>query len=253
MASIFERLDAWIIAVVLAAAMVTAWRIGWLRGRKQPTETDPPGAKAADASLALLGLLLAFTFSMSLTKHDERRMMVLTEANAIGDFYTCATLLKDPSRQRLQTVIRDYVQYKLDTTHEGLERGPGFEAAVQRDQDAQARMTESVSQALADGTPIAVPLTNTLNNVTSSHAARILAVHDRLPWSIVVLLFLAAVVALLLMGEQQGATRKPNFISTASLILVVTLVVYVTLDLNQPSKGLITVSQEPMERLLATM
>jgi hypothetical protein len=33
----------------------------------------------------------------------------------------------------------------------------------------------------------------------------------------------------------------------------VTLVTYVTLDLNQPDIGIITVSQEPFERLLQSM
>jgi hypothetical protein len=35
--------------------------------------------------------------------------------------------------------------------------------------------------------------------------------------------------------------------------VLVALVVYVTLDLNQPRRGLITINQEPLERLLTTM
>jgi hypothetical protein len=34
---------------------------------------------------------------------------------------------------------------------------------------------------------------------------------------------------------------------------MVTLVIYVTLDLNQPQRGTITVSQEPLEQLLKSM
>lgn len=47
--------------------------------------------------------------------------------------------------------------------------------------------------------------------------------------------------------QVEGARPPPG---TARLVA---LVVYVTLDLNQPRRGLITVSQEPLERLLATM
>jgi hypothetical protein len=36
-------------------------------------------------------------------------------------------------------------------------------------------------------------------------------------------------------------------------ILLVSFVIFVTLDLNQPDRGLITVNQEPMQRLLSTM
>jgi hypothetical protein len=51
-----------------------------------------------DASMALLGLLLAFTFSLSLARHDQRRLAAIADGNSIGDFYTCATLLKEPGR-----------------------------------------------------------------------------------------------------------------------------------------------------------
>jgi hypothetical protein len=36
-------------------------------------------------------------------------------------------------------------------------------------------------------------------------------------------------------------------------VALVSMVVWVTLDLNQPQRGLITVSQEPLERLLSGM
>jgi hypothetical protein len=239
-------------AAVLAIAMLAAWCAGYWRTRRRPPNADPPGTKVADASLALLGLLLAFTFSMSLGKHEERRSAVLAESNAIGDFYTCAALLKEPIRARLQTVIRNYVQLRIDVA-ENLDRADVLATHVRQSQEAQARMTDLVSQALADGTPAAVPLTNSLNNVTSNYAARIFAVHDRLPWSIVAVLFIASVVAMLLMGNQQGATRKPTLVGILGFVLLVSLVVFVTLDLNQPHSGLITVSQEPMERLRASL
>jgi hypothetical protein len=251
MQSISEQIHPGLIGILLAAAMLAAWRLGlWLAGR-QPSDADPPDSKVADAAMALLGLLLAFTFSMSLTKHDERRHMVLNESNAIGDFYTCVSLQKEPLRQRLQTLVRGYLEHKLDAAHHEVERGPELEALVQQSQQAHSQMTVLVSQALSDGTPSAVPLINTLNNLTSSHAARILAIRDRLPWSIILVLFIAAIAGMLLQGRQQGAHRKPALLGTACFIVLVSLVVFVTLDLNQPGHGLITVGQETMERLLA--
>lgn len=252
MAGIFEQVAAWLTAAVLAATMFVAWCVGYWHTRRRPLNADPPGGKVADASLALLGLLLAFTFSMSLSKHDERRAAVLAESNAVGDFYTCASLLREPFRPRLQAIIRDYVQLRLDVARH-LDRADVLETHVRQSQEAQARMTELVGQAVTDGTPTVVPLTNTLNNLTSNFAARVYAAHDRLPWSIVLVLFIASVVAMLLMGHQQGATRKPSITGIVGFVLLVSLVVFVTLDLNQPHRGLITVSQEPMERLRASL
>lgn len=115
------------------------------------------------------------------------------------------------------------------------------------------RMTGLVAQALNDGTPIAVSLTNTLNAVTSNQAARLAAFRDRLPSSIIMLLFVSAVVTTLLIGREQGLTGGCEIAGTLCFILLVTSAIYVTLDLNRPERGFITVSQEPIERLLSSM
>jgi len=67
------------------------------------------------------------------------------------------------------------------------------------------------------------------------------------------LLFAAALASTMLVGRQQGATGKPQVAATLSFIILVGFVVYVILDLNQPGKGLVMVSQEPLERLLSAM
>ena len=256
---IFSNADAIVISLELILAMLVLYGVGfWLGKRLRTEDCQPREFKFDDASLALLGLLLAFTFSMSLGKHDQRRIMVVSDSNAIGDFYTCASLLNDPMRTKLQTVIRDYTEFRLDLVLKARERGtPSSEAAVeralQRIQQTQGQMTELVAQAVSEGTPIAVPLANTLNEMTSQHAARLAAARDKLPPTIVLLLFAAALASTMLVGRQQGATGKPQLAATLSFIILVGFVVYVILDLNQPGKGLITVSQEPLERLLSSM
>jgi Na+-driven multidrug efflux pump len=62
-----------------------------------------------------------------------------------------------------------------------------------------------------------------------------------------------AVIAAYLVGTDRGRPDKPLGGSAVWFILLVAMVVWVTLDLNQPNRGLITVDQEPMERVLAGM
>jgi hypothetical protein len=253
MGGFIERIDPVFVALGFSVAMLGAWGIGWRRGRRAaPDPAEDPGIKFTDAALALLGLLLAFTFSMALGRHDQRRAMVITESNAIGDFYTCASLLKEPHRSRLQGLIREYAQYKLDAARH-LRSDSDLEELLRWVQKMHSRMTTSVAEALGEGTPIAVSLTNTLNNVTSTHASRLGAYRDRLPWSIVFLLFLGAVVPAFLMGLQQAKAPRPHLSGTVCFFVIVTLVIYVTLDLNQPGSGTIRVSQEPFERLIQSM
>ena len=115
------------------------------------------------------------------------------------------------------------------------------------------QMVELVSEALADGTPIAAPLTNTLNAATSSHAERLAAVRDRLPTSIVLLLLLSAVISAVLVGREQGAADEADIAGTVCFIVLISFAIFVTLDLNQPNRGFIAVDQEPIQRLLSTM
>jgi len=254
MGGVFDRLDAWMVALVLAAVMITAWRLGWRSGRALHARgEDPSLGKLDDASIALLGLLLAFSFSMALGKHDRRREMVVADSNAIGDFYTCASLLPDPVRSELQKVIREYTEHRLELVRRRALLEEKLDQELRRMYEMQGRMTDLVARAVNQGTPVAVPLTNTLNGLTSNHAARLAAIEDRLPPTIVATLFFASIVATALVGRNQGASPHPRLTGTLTFVILVTLVIYVTLDLNQPYRGLIEVSQAPMERVLRSM
>lgn len=253
MDSFVEQIDGWLTALAFAVAMSASWALGWRRGRRMPPESgEDPGTKFIDASMALLGLLLAFTFAMALGRHDYRRLTVVAESNALGDFYTCASLLKEPHRSKLQDLIRDYAKRQLNSAREIL-RETDEEKETQYCLEAYGRMTEVVDGAVTEGTPIAHSLTDAFNNVASCRASRLTAYHERLPWSIVALLLLSSVVPSFLIGEKQGASKKVHLSGTISFIILVTLVIFVTLDLNQPHRGLIKVNLESLQKVNQSM
>ena len=254
MGYIFDDIDAWTIASTVAVAMAAGWLVGrWIGHRlRQESEGKAAVSKFLDASLALLGLLLAFTFSTALVKHDQRRLMVVADSNAIGDFYTCASLLKEPVRTRLRHVIHDYAALRVDLSKRAYD-AHNLENTLGQFQQMHSQMVELVSEALVDGTPIAVSLANTLNAVTSRQAERLAAVRDRVPTIIVVLLLLSAVVSAMLVGREQGVADEEDIAGTICFIVLVSCVIFVTLDLNQPNRGTISVDQEPIQRLLSEM
>ena len=254
MGYIFDDIDAWTIASTVAVAMAAGWLVGrWIGHRlRQESEGKAAVSKFLDASLALLGLLLAFTFSTALVKHDQRRLMVVADSNAIGDFYTCASLLKEPVRTRLRHVIHDYAALRVDLSKRAYD-AHNLENTLGQFQQMHSQMVELVSEALVDGTPIAVSLANTLNAVTSRQAERLAAVRDRVPTIIVVLLLLSAVVSAMLVGREQGVADEEDLAGTICFIVLVSCVIFVTLDLNQPNRGTISVDQEPIQRLLSEM
>jgi len=252
MDSSIARLDAWLIALAFGVSMLASWYSGLRHGRQKSQRGQDAGDKLTDASIALLGLLLAFTFAMALGRYEQRRQGMVAESNAIGDFFTCASLLKEPHRSQLQNAIRDYAKIQLDTRPEMLQTVEERKA-IDRSQKAVAEMTGIVDQAIEDGTPLVIPLTNTLNNVTSSTAARIAAFEERMPWSIVALLFLCSVVPSFLIGEKQGISRTLYPSESISFVVLVTLVIVVTIDLNQPHRGLIRINQSSLTRLIQSM
>lgn len=123
---------------------------------------------------------------------------------------------------------------------------------ARRTLELQNQMTDLVVGAVSDGTPIAVSLTNSLNEVTSTNASRLAAYEDTLPWSIQLLLLLAAGVPAFLTGRIQGASQKLRLSGTVSFIVLITLAIYIILDLNQGRRGLIQVNRGPFERLVAS-
>src|ERR1700692_1529250 len=104
-------------------------------------------------------------------------MMVVADSSAIGDFYTTPSLLKEPVRTKLRSVIHDYTALRVELSQHRYDEAT-FESALRQFQQMHNQMVELVSQALENGTPIAVSLTNALNTVTSSHAARLAAIRD---------------------------------------------------------------------------
>jgi hypothetical protein len=249
-------LNPFAVTAALLVLLCAGWAVGWFMGRRKPRDSRDEGARrVTDATLALMGLLLAFTFAMALERYDRRRDAVVADSNSIADFYTCVSLLNDAQvRAPLQKVTREYTKHRSELA--GRPVGEvNLEEEVKLVAEFHARMTELVGVAInrSGGTPLAMPLVQTLNNLTSSHMSRLISLRDRLPPSIVVLLFLATVVSISLLGWQQGAVGRPHWYSTLGFILLVAAAVYTTLDLNSPQRGLIRTTNEPLERLLASM
>jgi hypothetical protein len=86
---IFGRLfsSQWIVFLILAILLIglseLAWRIGTARGPKK-SEADKDSGTVRSAVLALLGLLLGFSFAIAAARHEARRELLVEEANSIG-------------------------------------------------------------------------------------------------------------------------------------------------------------------------
>src|SRR5262249_8478017 len=74
-------------------AMIGLMQTGWRIGKKFKDESTKPANVGAieGAIFALLGLLIAFTFSNGISRFEDRRKLIVEEANDIGTAF-CASI-----------------------------------------------------------------------------------------------------------------------------------------------------------------
>src|SRR5512139_2654095 len=80
-------------------------------GRRRRQEEDAPSEVSGaiiGAVFALLGLLIAFTFSGAYSRFDARRQLIVQEANAIGTAYLRLDLLPVAAQAPLREKFRAY-------------------------------------------------------------------------------------------------------------------------------------------------
>src|SRR5215469_445853 len=65
------------------------------------------------ASLTLLGLIIAFTFSMAVSRYDQRKSYEEQEANAIGTEYVRASLLPSHDAAKVHELLKSYLDQRI--------------------------------------------------------------------------------------------------------------------------------------------
>src|SRR5882672_11369519 len=99
-----------IAAAIFGGVLVSLWlgrRLGQRAVRLYGSTSANIGSLEA-AVFALLGLLIAFTFSGALQRFDTRRVQVVEEANAIGTAWLRIDLLPAKAQPKLRDTFRAY-------------------------------------------------------------------------------------------------------------------------------------------------
>src|SRR6202012_1664566 len=87
-------------------------RVG-VQVRRRAGDADISFAALEAAAFALMGLLIAFTFSSAATRYDARRRLVVEEANAIGTAWLRLDLLPAARQPALRDGFRSYLDSRL--------------------------------------------------------------------------------------------------------------------------------------------
>src|ERR1700704_4184915 len=85
--------------VWLGVSMVRRW---W----KPSNEGRPDFGFILSATLTLMGLIIGFSFSMAVSRYDQRKNLEEAEANAIGTEYLRADLVPSTDAERVRELLR---------------------------------------------------------------------------------------------------------------------------------------------------
>lgn len=245
------------LAVAIFLAMLVASLLGYGARRLELHVTG--GREAAEHSqesylvggmLGIMALLLAFSFSIALERFDERRHLVVQEANAIGTSYLRAQMLDEPHRGRLSSLLVAYTDNRIR-----LANIPPDQQTAQlaiNDKlltDIWSAVVASRDSALAHG--ISVPLLNTFNEVIDLDTERKISRTVRMPQEVLELLlgflFVTAAVLGYVLVERSGK------IGAVVLFGLLSLYVGIIADLNRPTSGNIREAQDAMLMLQASL
>lgn len=205
------------------------------------------------AVFALLGLLIAFSFSGALSRFDVRRAQVVDEANAIGTAWLRIDVLPASAQPKLRDTFRDYVDARI-ATYRKLPDLDAARAELSRSQQLQSDIWRQAMAAIRmpDARPgLEVAMLPALNAMFDITTVRLAATQMHPPAIIYVMLVALALASALLAGYQAAGDRSFDWVHGLGFAAVVSLTLFVILDIEYPRLGFIRI--DAIDQLLVNL
>lgn len=251
-------LSDWAALLLVGAILLGTAEIGFRMGRRldpaKRAANESQSGKIQGALLGLLGLLMGFTFAMSVARYETRKQLVLDEANAIGTAWLRAGMLGDTARDASRPALIDYVDARIKGASV-LSFTKEFQAQVARSEQDQVKLWHAAVAAVKDHDSPATSLyVAALNDLIDLDAKRLAAMRNHVPGTVWLLLTLVSVTACWTVGYTTGLGGSARH-ALPMIVLPVLLAVVITIiaDLDNPKRGLIVVSQQSMIDLHNTL
>jgi hypothetical protein len=192
------------------------------------------------ATLTLLALLIGFSFSMGVSRYDQRKNYEEAEANAIGTEYVRADLLPGGDAARVRELLKKYVDQRVlfYTT-----RNQQKLVKINTDTaELQNQLWSAVLQgAAAQPTPQLALVVSGMNDVLNSQGYTQAAWWNRIPIAAWVLMAAIAICCNLLIGYGARRTDRRIFLI---LPVAVSIAFFLISDIDSPRGGAIRVAPQ---------
>lgn len=225
-----------LLPLVLLACIGLGHRVGRLMRKRRKGQEPASLGSVIGAMLAILGFILALTYSMVVGRFGDRKALLLEEANAIGTASLRAEFLPPEARSEAQTMLADCVDLRLQ-----IGRDP---RRIKELISSSERLQDDLwGHALSHAPEIESPQLSALyfqalNEVFDVHTVRYNTGYTfRLHPAIWILLFGITLVALFAVGLEFGLTSSGGILPAALLVAMLSLLMVFLFDLDQPIRG----------------
>ena len=239
--------------LILALSFSVLWLSTWVGAsilrKKRNLEDDvrEDFSTILVSTLTLNGLIIGFSFSMAISRYDQRKVYEEAEANAIGTEYVRADVLPDADAAKARSLLRSYLDERIlfYQTRGGRE----LQEVNARTTQLQSELWATVRDAgLTQQTPILALAVAGMNDVLNSQGYTQAAWWNRIPPGAWVLMISIAIVGNLLVGYGAKNLKAESF-----LLLVLPFVFSVSFlliaDIDSPRGGVIRVKPQNLLNL----
>jgi len=249
------HLNSIIIAIILFTLILLAYDISFRIGRRKQRvinqEVKTQTNSIQSGIYGLLALLLAFSFNMALQRFDNRNQAVIMESNAIGTALLRTKLLPKPYDSIAYNQLQQYVNLRLELNIIDLTNREERVFINQKTDSIQNKIWENtIKITKIDSRPVTTGnFIIALNEVFDAQNRRNAIFQQHIPESILFLLFIVFITGGALMGYSSGLGLRRALIPTIIFTLLIVLVIFIILDLDRPTRGLIKVKMDNLFEL----
>jgi hypothetical protein len=241
------KMDSWVIVSVLLVLMFLFVYIGFKFGRRSKLKKNE---KESDSLLTagiytLMGLLLAFTFSMAGTRFDSRKKIIVDEANDIGTAILRSKMYPDSIRILFMEDFRNYLEARIAYS-EARDDIPKIMKSLEISDGYGNRLFSRASELSLDPKFFAasnqmIPALNSMIDVANE---RLHGELYKVPDVIIMLILLLSVISSFIYGyTSEVSGKRVDWYLAVCYCIILSLVIYFILDLDRPRRGLINLNE----------
>ncbi len=238
--------------IVVVFCSLLAIEGGYVFGKRHRTSransNEAPTGAAISSTLGLLAFMLAFTFGIAAARFDERRALIVEEANAIGTANLRADLIEEPHKTNVKSLLRQCLTVEID----GFSQPQMLAQTLAQSNKLHDKLW---SQTAAVGnsnphSPVFALFIASINDVIDLQTKRLAATqHARVPESVWGSLFLVAILSMAGMGYYFGVTNDRSWIANIILVVTFSTIMLLVVDLDRPWEGSLKVSEAALDNL----